>query len=244
MNTDKRKIVERNSSSVSIGAPSVTNFSSISTIRLLTTLMLSVALLLAGCEPAVTESRAIQLMSSSLPDGRREGVAALVTRFPDGTSAVYVPRYRLLAEHDPDVTVRAMAIRALNVCRDKSSTAIFIAGLSDENESVRLESAKALANVPDRAAIPALIERLHGTHPVVDNNQPVNVNESRDVRIAAADALRNYKEFDVERELVEALGETEFGIAWQARQSLAAMTGHDQRYDQGAWLQLLTRPAV
>ena len=42
-----------------------------------------------------------------------------------------------------------MAIRALNICRDATATSIFINGLKDDNELVRLESAKALANIPD-----------------------------------------------------------------------------------------------
>jgi HEAT repeat protein len=203
----------------------------------------SIALLAltAGCEFPVSETKAIQLMSSSLPDGRREGMAALVTRFDDGKSPVFVARYRQLAEHDPDYTVRAMAIRALNICRDRSSTPLFIAGLGDQNESIRLESAKALANIPDRAAIPALVERLNGTHPVLDNGQYVSLTESRDVRIAAADALRHYKELEVEHALADALNAPEFGIAWQAHASLVTMTGQDLKYSEGAWLQLLTR---
>ena len=169
-------------------------------------------------------------------------MAALVTRFDDGKSPVFVARYRDLAVHDPDFTVRAMAIRALNICRDKPSTPIFVTGLNDENESIRLESAKALANLPDRAAIPALVDRLNGAHPVLDRGETVSVSETRDVRIAAADALRHYKELEVEHALADALGAPEFGIAWQAHQSLMEMTGKDLKYSEGAWLELLTRP--
>jgi HEAT repeat protein len=211
-------------------------------IRRPSTLIAALLALTAGCEFPVSETKAIQMMSSTLPDGRREGMAALVTRFDDGKSPVFVSRYRQLAEHDPDYTVRAMAIRALNICRDKSSTPIFVAGLNDENESIRLESAKALANIPDRSAIPALIDRLNGSHPVVDNGAKVSISETRDVRIAAADALRHYKELEVEHTLADALGAPEFGIAWQAHQSLVTMTGKDLKYSEGAWLELLTKP--
>ena len=66
--------------------------------------------------------------------------------------------------------------------------------------------------------------------------------EDRDVRIAAADALRHYYRLDVARELVGALGAREFALAWQSRRSLRTLTGKDHRYDQGAWLGYLTNP--
>jgi HEAT repeat protein len=212
--------------------------------RRLQLLSLLITAFLGGCDlfQSLTPDKALQLMNSPNPDARRDGIAAMVTRFEPGKTPVLQARYRNMAQHDNDVAVRAMAIRALNICMDKSATPIFVAGLSDQDESVRLESAKALANLPDRAAIPALIERLNGTHPVVDQGTPVAGNETRDVRIAAADALRFYKDLDVEHALVDALNQPEFGISWQAHQSLIVMTGKDLAYNQNAWLQLIIRP--
>jgi HEAT repeat protein len=202
--------------------------------------------MLGGCDlfPSMTANRALQLMNSANPDARRDGIAAMVTQFDPGKSPVLQARYRNVARHDQDPTVRAMAIRALSICMDKSATPIFVAGLSDDDDSVRLESAKALANLPDRAAIPALIERLNGSHPIVDgaSGTPLAGIETRDVRIAAADALRFYKDLEVEHALVDALNQPEFGISWQAHQSLTAMTGKDLDYNQNAWLQLIIRP--
>jgi hypothetical protein len=211
-------------------------------IRYLMTIAL--ASLVIGCDN-ITPAQAIQLMHNpDRPDARREGVAVLVTHWSFGKLPPYPQEYQQLAVHDPDVTVRAMAIRALNICRDASATKIFISGLQDENEQIRLESVKALANVPDPDAIPALQKALSGTRLVyAADGHPSQVDESKDVRIAAADALRQYRSLDVARTLVSYLNEPDFGVAWQSRQSLIALTGQDLQYDEAAWLQYLIGPS-
>ena len=200
------------------------------------------ALLIAGgCAP-VPAADAIKLMDDPRSaDARREGIADLVTVYDFARHPPYVGRYHQLAQHDPDYTVRAMAVRALNVCRDPTATPIFIAALDDDAEPVRLEGAKALANVPDPAAIPPLLRAVRGTRETVIDGREAVLPEDRDVRIAAADALHHYPTVDVERSLVGYLNETEFGVSWQARQSLIALTGRDLLYDEAAWLEYLVK---
>ena len=53
--------------------------------------------------------------------------------------------------------------------------------------------------------------------------------EPRDVRIAAADALKHYRSIDVGRALVDTLDSRDFGVAWQSRRSLIRLTGRDLR---------------
>jgi HEAT repeat protein len=96
---------------------------------------------------------------------------------------------------------------------------------------VRLEAAKALANVPDERAIAPLIKRLD------------NAEESVDVRIAAADALRNFRTPLAAQALVRVLRDRDFAVSWQARKGLKLMTGRDYRYDQAAWLTYLSEEA-
>ncbi|MCC7349936.1 MAG: HEAT repeat domain-containing protein [Phycisphaerales bacterium] len=177
-----------------------------------------------------TAARAVKRMEDPIfPDERREGILYLVDH-EYGRKAPYTERYRQIAVSDSDYTVRAMAIRALNISRDSGATAIFIQGLSDTQPLVRLEAAKALVNLPDANAIPKLLQ-------VVSNED-----ENKDVRIAAADALRHYKSLEVARTLVGVLQQREFGVAWQARKSLVQLTGHDLGYNDGAWLNYLTGP--
>lgn len=176
-----------------------------------------------------TPTNAVLSMESALADQRRAGINDLVDR-SFGKQAPYTDRYQQIAKFDSDPTVRAIAIRALNRSRDDRATDVFIEALSDEHWIVRLEAAKALSNVPDPRAIGPLLKVLN------------NPSEQIDVQIAAAEALRHYRSLEVARALVDRLNGHDFGLAWQARQSLRFMTGGDQKYDQSAWLNYLTGP--
>jgi hypothetical protein len=161
------------------------------------------------------------------PDERRVGINKLAER-SWGLREPYTNRYQQIAQFDSDWLVRATAIRALNRARDASATPIFIKALSDPNETIRVEAAKALANIPDPAAVPMLVKIV------------ANADESRDVRIWAADALRHYRTIEVARTLAGQLDKREFGVAWQSRKSLVVLTNNDFRYDEVAWLKYLT----
>lgn len=161
------------------------------------------------------------------PDERRIGINKLADR-DFGRRPPYTTRYQQIAQFDSDWLVRATAIRSLNRARDASATPVFIKALNDESSIVRVEAAKALANVPDPAAVPALLK-------IVSNSE-----EDRDVRIWAAHALRHYRSLEVARTLVSQLGGRDFGVAWQSRKSLVALTGRDLKYDETAWLEYLT----
>lgn len=189
-----------------------------------------------------TPGKAARLMEHQNPDQRRLGVADLAISWKFAHQPPYTTRYKQIAQNDPDYTVRAMAIRALNIARDASATSIFIAALDDERELVRLEAAKALANVPDPKAAPALLRCLQGRRETMVDGRPFSLDEGKDVRIAAANALRHYRTLDVARTLVSYLNERDFAVAWQSRQSLRDLTGRDLNYDQAGWLQYLSGP--
>ncbi|MGB7157631.1 MAG: HEAT repeat domain-containing protein [Tepidisphaeraceae bacterium] len=177
-----------------------------------------------------TALKAARMMEDEkFPDERRKGINKLVSR-DYGRRDPYTKRYAQIASADPNWLVRATAIRALNRSRYAPATAVFIKALGDENALVRLEAAKALANVPDPASAPELVKLV------------TSAGEDRDVRIAAADALKHYQTLDVARSLAGQLMGKDFGVAWQSRQSLAQLTGRDLRYDESAWLGYLTGP--
>jgi len=197
----------------------------------------------AGCESlsdfdqrlsnAVTghtpRAAAVQMEDPYFPDERRIGINRLAA-FPFGRQPPYTTRYQQIAQSDPDWLVRATAIRALNRSRWRPATPLFIKALDDTNAHVQLEAAKALGNIPDSNAVPSLLRLVNdGT-------------EDRDVRIAAADALRHFKTVEVARTLANQLGGREFGVAWQSLRSLEVMTGRDLHYDESAWLNYITGP--
>ena len=173
-------------------------------------------------------------------DVRRTGILRLVTDYDFARGEPYTTRYEQIAQSDPDALVRVAAVRALNRSRDRDVVPIAIRYLDDPNALLRLEAAKALANVPDDRAVPALIRHMAAQQEVRgEGGRPEVAVETRDVRVACADALRNYPTRDVARALVDALREREFEVAWQARKSLILLTGRDFKYDQGKWQEFL-----
>lgn len=167
------------------------------------------------------------LLDPTFPDRRRQAVMYL-SKHEWGRKEPYVSYYEQMAKADDERLVKAIAIRALNRSRDRKATAIYIQLLENPSDLVRLEAAKALANMPDPASVDALTRHLQ------------NPEENVDVRVACADALRNYHTIEVGRVLVGVLKDRQFGISWQARRSLMLMTGKDYRYNQTAWLDHLT----
>lgn len=167
-----------------------------------------------------------KMADTKSPDNQREGMLRLAD-FPFARRGIYVKGYAILAHNGDDFTLRAAGLRALNRCRAKGYTVLFLESLSDDQPLVRLEAADALGNIPDPEAIPLLIIHM-GTE----------AEPSTDVRIASAEALRNYHTTEVMR-LVNELEDQDFGVAWQARQSLELLTGQDFRYDPKAWLNYL-----
>jgi hypothetical protein len=158
------------------------------------------------------------------PDHRREGIAELVKYRWVRTNPIYSKRFDQIArDTDADYTVRAAAIRAMNYSRSKIGHQTFVDSLDDPQPAVRLEAAKALSNLPDETAVPKLIAHMER-------------DDNKDVRLACADALRNYKTPEVARALIGQLPEREFSVAFQARESLILMTGHNFKYEEADWL--------
>jgi HEAT repeat protein len=178
-----------------------------------------------------TPGRYARLMEDEYsPDNRRLGISELAKK-DFARKPPYTTRYQQIFQSESEPLVRAMAIRALNVSRDESASALYIRALNDADAQVRLEGAKALGNMPNDGAIDALLKLLNAPE------------ESQDVRIAAVDALRHYHNRAVATALVGVLDERQFGVAWQARRSLKQISGVDYAYDAPAWLQYLSNPS-
>ena len=167
-----------------------------------------------------------KMKDTTSADKRVEGMLRLVD-FDFARRGIYLTGYAYYARDTEDFTVRAAALRALNRCRAQGYTSLFLEALNDDQPVVRLEAADALGNIPDVSAVPLLEIHMGDAEP------------NPDVRIASAEALRNYPTNDVKHALVGELEDHDFGVAWQARQSLELLTGQDFRYDPKAWLNYL-----
>ncbi len=190
--------------------------------------------------------QAERMEDKNSPDNRRVGIFALADE-EYGRHGAYPARYAEIAygygkiPADPDYSVRTAAIRVLNRSRARTYAVpqpgnkqkvvdlipLYNGGLDDKNELVRLESAKALSNIPDPRSIAPLLSHLE------------NVEEAKDVRIAEADALRNFRRADVAQALVRLLQDRDFAVSYQSRKSLVMMTGQDFEYEPAAWLKYL-----
>jgi len=167
---------------------------------------------------------AMEMEEAKSPDRQREGILKLANYRFARTNPIYAKRFDQIAnDRNSDPTVRAAAIRAMNHSRDRQHTEVFVLAMDDTDTAVRLEAAKALSNLPNDKAVPKLIAHLQR-------------DEDKDVRIACADALREYKTAEVARVLVGALSERDFSIAYRARESLLLMTGRNFHFDEVAWL--------
>jgi hypothetical protein len=174
---------------------------------------------MTGPEPSESVAK---MEDADFPDLRISGIHELVSR-PWGKQPPYTERYAQIADDDPDHLVRATAIRAMNRSRYDQEPDVLVRGLEDRHELVRLEAAKALSNAwaPEAAAkLRSLVE---------------TTGETREVRLAAADALRHDRTPETFRTLVTLLADRDFGVAWTARRSLRRMTGQDFRYSEADW---------
>ncbi|MGA3067861.1 MAG: HEAT repeat domain-containing protein [Tepidisphaeraceae bacterium] len=170
-----------------------------------------------------------QIFDQSSPDNRRRGVLRLVD-YDFARKGASLKVYAHVAR-DEDYTVRAAAIRALNRSRAQGYTSLFVTNLDDSEPLVRMQAADALGNIPDPSTVDDLIDHMRN-------------DISPEVKIACADALRNFKQGEVISALVEVLDDRNFAVAWQARQSLALISGQDYRYDKQAWLGYFARAGM
>lgn len=175
-----------------------------------------------GDESTPREYAGLIASESSTPDQRRRGVQGLVKR-PFGKQPPYTDLYAELAVEDPNPLVQATSVRALNRSRAREKTEVLISRLSDPSPLVRLEAAKALANLPDPDAVGELLRLA------------TDREEDLDVRLAAIAALRHYPDRELVERLASLLGSDEFSVVFQARAALVAMTGVDRGYDPAAW---------
>lgn len=179
---------------------------------------------LGGASPKYLAHARTLASPDSTPDALREALLGLA-EYEHGREPPYTEAYAQFARGSQHALVRASAVRALSISRHAESTPLFIELLDDPDMRVRLEAAKALANVPDDAAIEPLIAVA------------TSRDEDIDVRIATVDALKHYESAEARRALVALLEAEEFSLSWQARRSLVTGMKQDHGFDVEAWRQ-------
>jgi hypothetical protein len=161
-------------------------------------------------------------------DRRREGVLGL-SKHDWGLKEPYLKGYDALLRTDKEPLVRAAAARALGKAKDPTYLPSVAKALYDPAEPVRVDSAIALDSLTGEQAVEALRNRA-----VLDDSQ--------DVRAAAAKALRHYRREDVVRTLMECLTDKAFSVRHQAHASLVEIVGQDLGYQPADWSAVAGRP--
>jgi len=200
------------------------------------TIVLSAALLGAGagCETAgqdfgelmnfntPTPTEAASWMFHRDAEKRRLGIS-LISNSHFGGEEPYMKVYRE-AITDADPMVRAACAHALGLHGSPEDALLLASALTDASDLVRWESAKGLQRIYNNGAVAAL------------NNAVIN-DSSVDVRMAAANALGQYRERRVIEALVRALDDRSLGVSFHAQRSLRILTGENFGPDTVAWLE-------
>jgi HEAT repeat protein len=149
----------------------------------------------------------------------------------------------LIARTDGSDAVRCAAIRALGESGDAKATGTMLAILDEKSDAttrnagddVRWEAVEVLgrraesgeAAQEQRAAVRRTALRLLAGDP------------SRDVRLSAARLLGSDSSMEAVHGLIDALRQRDFGVAYEAEQSLTRLTGQTFDHDSTRWAEWL-----
>ncbi len=179
-------------------------------------------------------------------DVRREAINVLANvRHPDES---IVDTFDLAARADPSDAVRCAAIRALGRHHGANAVATLLAILEnssratdrrDASDKVRWEAINALleqahrADVDDRTPVE---DRFHATDAVRDTAMRLLASDpSRDVRLVAARLLGDYPSLETLHALIDALGQSDFGVVYEAERALTRLTGKTHGHRPASW---------
>jgi HEAT repeat protein len=170
----------------------------------------------------------VRELESEDPGVRRDAALAIgkhrrASRYPK-----VVELMCLVARSDPERTVRAAATRSLGRLEGESVLEA-LAGILKEDKSpwVRTHAAVALGkHEKSDAVLEPLVEALR-TDPDVD------------VRLAAAEVLRDYKQREAAEALSDAVGDSDIAVSSKSWKQLRFMTGQDLPRETAPWKEYL-----
>jgi hypothetical protein len=180
--------------------------------------------------PPPTASHVARI-ESARPDERREALEA-VARDPAARQTPSVVRlFCLIAKTDKDPMVRSAAVRGLAEMQGEEVwSALDTVARRDQNPFVRADAVTALGRQALLQSLGTLKEVLTG-------------DADSDVRMAAAETLRQFKHKAAVQMLAAALGDASLGVSLKAWESLRYMTGRDLPRDVGPWQEFLASAA-
>ncbi|MEX0643651.1 MAG: HEAT repeat domain-containing protein [Pirellulales bacterium] len=128
---------------------------------------------------------------------------------------------------EPDPLVRLAVVETIAEFRTPLSQEVLEAGLSDDDEAVRIACCQALGGRGDAASVPKLAAMLRS-------------DQDMDVRLAATAALGKIKSPESMQALVAALDDRDPAMQYVGVQSMKSVTGKDYGPNVEAWRQVAT----
>jgi HEAT repeat protein len=198
--------------------------------------------------PAQAEQLLMDALQSDSPDERRRAIAR-VADSKYGDSDVSVRTMSLVVRTDTSQAVRRMAARGLGQSRKAAAFEPLLQVLDAPNHAQEVRDPDAALR---RACIEAVDQLVQAGVPHDGEEeliplaaQAMLTDADRGVRIAAARLLRQFQHPDALDALIEVLRVPEFALAYEAEQSLIALTGqtHNRRHaDWRAWREEVDDP--
>lgn len=126
---------------------------------------------------------------------------------------------------EPDPLVRQAVVRAIAEFRTPMAQQVLQAGLSDQDEMVRVACCEELGERAENASVASLATALR-------------TDKDMDVRLAATEALGNIKTPEAIQALTAALDDRDPALQFVGVQSMKRVTGKDYGPDVQAWRQV------
>ncbi len=189
-----------------------------------------------------TQAQAERLLTEALqsesPDERRRAIER-VADSKYGGGDVSVQTMSLIVRTDTSQVVRRVAARGLGRSRHASAFEPLLQVLDAPNHTQDIREPDAALRRACLEAVDLLVQA--GMSHNVESQlvrlvaEAMLTDADRGVRLAAARLLRRFQHPDALDALIEVLRASEFAVAYEAEQSLIALTGHthNRRYD--AW---------
>lgn len=185
------------------------------------------------------QQRAIEALQTDNPDERRK-LLQKVLKDKRATAEWAVKVFASVAKTDPDPQVRCMAIKGLRQSADSRVAEPLLMILNHKDfpkkvtpppNEVRWDATEVLAHIADLGEIPD----EHWDWSRRTFIRLVTDDPDRNVRICAAQGLRNYPHPGTLSALTRALEGQDFAIRHEAEGSLETLTGRRFDYDADAW---------
>ena len=183
------------------------------------------------------------MLEHERPDIRRAAIGRLAqTRH--GRKPGVLEAYDLVVQWDESETARRAALRALEhhaPLRAVDAALLLLDGADRELEGraaggeLRWQAVDTLRRVAEADPLPAVTRNAIRDTAI----RRLERDPSRDVRLSAARLLGMFPEIETLRALIGALAQRDFGIVYEAEQSMRRLTGRSYGCDAALWEQWL-----